>query len=192
MRKTFIFASLLCVLISIPTLAMNGDMGVGTDPNTDGSETYPYLIEDVNDFDTFADPANAATYWAAGVHTQLTTDIDLSGRTYTTAVIAPDLIDDSRYNFTGTPFSGVFDGNFHTFSSLTIYTNTLYRCYLGLFGQVDGIIRNLSVKDSTIAGNNNSVLLGGICGLSYHAGMIENCHFIGEIAGTEALVLRHS
>ena len=28
--------------------------GVGTEPLTDGSETYPYLIEDVNDFDTFA------------------------------------------------------------------------------------------------------------------------------------------
>ncbi len=60
----------------------------GTDPN--GSPEKPYLIEDLVDFDTFADPNNAATYWAAGVHTKLMTNIDLSGRTYTTAVIAPD------------------------------------------------------------------------------------------------------
>ncbi|MHC4524678.1 MAG: hypothetical protein ACYSU8_03960, partial [Planctomycetota bacterium] len=72
MRRTFIFASLMCVLISTSALGIGGDMG-GTDPN--GSPEEPYLIEDLADFDTFSDPNNAATYWAAGVHTKLTTDI---------------------------------------------------------------------------------------------------------------------
>ncbi|MHC5163260.1 MAG: hypothetical protein ACYSO4_09145, partial [Planctomycetota bacterium] len=87
MRKTLLFTSLLFALFSTFALGVGGDMG-GADPN--GSPEHPYLIEDVNDFDVFANPANAATYWAAGVHTKLMTNIDLSGRTYTTAVIAPD------------------------------------------------------------------------------------------------------
>jgi hypothetical protein len=101
MKKTPLFASLLCLLLSTLALAIDGDMGAGTEPLTDGSETNPYLIEDLADFDTFADPNNAATYWAAGVHTKLTTNIDLSTRTYTTAVIAP---------YTSTGYSGIFDG----------------------------------------------------------------------------------
>jgi alkaline phosphatase len=60
-----------------------------------GTEGDPYLIEDFDDFEVFADSANAATYWASGVYTHLETNIDLDpglpGRqTYTVAVIAPD------------------------------------------------------------------------------------------------------
>ena len=61
-------------------------MGATTEPLTDGTAAYPWLIEDLADFYEFA--SNSA-YWAARVHTKLMTDIDLAGRTYTTAVIAP-------------------------------------------------------------------------------------------------------
>ena len=80
----------IMVLLAVLTdnlFAAGGDMG-GTDPN--GSPEHPYLIEDLDDFDVFADPANAATYWDEGVHTQLAFDPNLVGRSYTTAVIAPD------------------------------------------------------------------------------------------------------
>ena len=58
MKKTYLFASLLCVLISGFMFAADGDMG-GASQN--GSEAHPYLIEDINDFITFANPNNAAT-----------------------------------------------------------------------------------------------------------------------------------
>ena len=99
---------LLMILTTLCASActLNGDMGITTDPNTNGSELFPWLIEDLEDFDTFAADPN---YWASGVHTKLTTNIDLSGRTYTTAVIASDT-DNIDNNFEGvalTEFSTV-------------------------------------------------------------------------------------
>jgi len=97
-------ALLLVLGLSAAVWAVNGDMGVGAEPLTDGSAAYPWLIEDLADFDAFA---GDSAYWAAGVHTKLMTDIDLSGRTYTTAVIAPDT--NPKFDFDGTPFRGTFD-----------------------------------------------------------------------------------
>ncbi|MCK5272938.1 MAG: hypothetical protein KAJ52_10175, partial [Sedimentisphaerales bacterium] len=66
---------------------------VGISYGTDGilpgdglSESTAYLIEDLTDFDVFADQANAATYWSSGVYTKLACDPNLAGRPYTTAV----------------------------------------------------------------------------------------------------------
>ncbi|MHC5155184.1 MAG: GLUG motif-containing protein [Planctomycetota bacterium] len=173
MRKTSLFASLVCVLISPCALGVGGDMG-GTDPN--GSPEKPYLIEDLADFDTFADPNNAATYWAAGVHTKLTTDIDLSGRTYTTAVIAPDT-DGFTYDFEGTKFGGDFIGNDHTISNLTINGG----CNIGLFGYLDSnsTILSLGIEETNINGDD---YVGGLAGYS-EASVIKNCHVTGQITG---------
>ena len=50
------YACLILVLIlSAAAWSFNGDMGTGTEPLTNGSATYPYLIEDLDDFDRFAD-----------------------------------------------------------------------------------------------------------------------------------------
>ena len=70
------------------------------------SESTAYLIEDLADFDVFANQENAATYWANGVYTKLTCDPNLTGRPYTTAVIAPDTPDTSS-SFDGIPFEGI-------------------------------------------------------------------------------------
>ena len=77
-----------------------------------GTETNPYLIEDLADFDKFADPNNASVYWVSGVYTRLDCDQNLAGRMYTTAVIAPDFPDITDWNFDGISFSGFFDGNY--------------------------------------------------------------------------------
>ena len=71
-----------------------------------------------------------------GKHFILTADIDLDpnlpGRkVFDKAVIAPDT-NDATTDVQGTPFTGVFDGNGHTISHLTITGKD----YLGLFGQL--------------------------------------------------------
>ena len=73
-----------------------------------GTEADPWRIESLADFDEFA----ANTSYLFG-YTRLETDIHLAGRTYTTAVIAPDF-DNSNFYFDGyLPFLGIFDGNDH-------------------------------------------------------------------------------
>jgi hypothetical protein len=142
-----------------------------------GTDTDPYRIENLDDFDTFADPANAATYWAAGVHTQLTTDIDLSGRTYTTAIIAPDTSTNS--GFQGTKFAGIINGNHHVVSNLTINQPT--KSYFGLFGYIDsgGQVKNMGVENVNLTGQYS---VGGLTGNNY--GTISSCSASGAVTGT--------
>ncbi len=108
-----------------------------------GTEGDPYLIEDLADFDAFADSVNAPVYWASGVYTRLACDPNLAGRTYTTAVIAPDT--STSGNFQGTPFEGIFDGDGYVISNLTIDTAGAGNDYLGLFGSIEG--SSAEVKD---------------------------------------------
>lgn len=160
MRQGFLFLILLMGLAGGTGWAVGGDMGVGTEPLTNGSVTYPWLIEDVDDFDAFA--GNSA-YWTSGVYTQLMTDIDLAGRTYTTAVIAPDTTEDSV--FQGVKFSGRFYGNDHVISNLNISAATGY--YIALFGCTDhGFIYRVKLNNFNITGYD---YVGGLCGKNWYS-----------------------
>ena len=99
----------LSLMLAISMVGVSYGAG-GVLPGDGLSESTAYLIEDLADFDVFADPCNSATYWSSGVHTKLTCDPSLTGRTYTTAVIAPDT-DNTNSDFEGIPFRGIFDGN---------------------------------------------------------------------------------
>ncbi len=95
-------------------------------------------------------------------HFILTADVDLIGKTFDKAPIAPD-IDDDTDEFQGTPFSGVFDGNGHAIRNLTI-DNSVSSDYLGLFGYLNNAtIRNLRIE-------NAHIVAGGI--LSYYVGAL--------------------
>ena len=170
MRRTIL---LLTLILSVPTWAVNGDMGSGN-----GTQANPYLIEDLADFDTFADPNNAGTYLASGVHTQLMTDIDLAGRTYTAAVIAPDINNTEWNGFQGTKYEGIFAGNNHIIANLTIVTSG--NDYIGLFGYVgaDGQVKSLKIENIYI---NGRIYVGGLVG--YGNGLLTNCHTISTVNG---------
>jgi len=163
------------VLVSADAFTGGISYGAGGVLPGDGlSESTAYLIEDLADFDVFADQANAATYWASGVHTKLTCDPNLAGRIYATAVIAPDT--STNYDFQGTLFAGVFDGNSHVIRNLTIDTAGAGNDFLGLFGKIEGSgaeIRNLGLENVNITGGNDSCVLGGLCGFNSY-GTITN------------------
>lgn len=68
-------------------------------------------------------------------------------------------------------FSGVFDGNGHSISG--VYTNSGER-YVGIFGSVSGLIKNLTVKDSTlIAREGEEYNYVGV--VAYLTGKLINC-----------------
>ncbi len=188
MRVLRLAAAFCAVVVSLPAgsslWATGGDMGVGTDPLTDGSEAHPWLIEDFADFQVFANEDNASIYWAAGVYTQLECNLDLDSalpgrQTYTTAVIAMNISD---------PFAGIFDGKGYVINNLTINTAGMEKDYLGLFGIINGAtaevrnleINNIDIKASTIS---RSYSTGGICG--ENSSLILNCKVRGVVEGDD-------
>ena len=94
---------------------------------------------------------------------ELTADIDLAG------------VDWQPIGDFGKSFNGVFKGNGHTISNLTINTDNNYA---GLFGVVGtyGRVENVGLVNINIAGQNN---IGSIAG--YNAGTIINSYANGKL-----------
>ena len=142
-----------------------------------GTEASPYLIQSRADFDEFANPANAALYWASGKYTQLICNLNLSGTTYIQAVIAPDTSTSS--GFQGIEYIGCFDGNGHLISNLTINQPT--KTWIGFFGSVGpgGQVKNLGVTNVCITGY---YYVGGL--VAMNSGAVTSCYASGSVAGT--------
>ena len=85
---------------------------------------------------------------------------------------------DSNGNIISYPYAGVFDGQNHTISG--VYYESSNEDYGGgLFGKVEGNVRNIGILDSYFNGSVN--YLGGICG--ENSGTIENCYNTGTVSG---------
>ena len=78
----------------------------------------------------------------------------------------------SYYYVSGKIFSGIFDGNGKTVSGLYINSD---KGYLGLFGNVNGSIQNLTVKGSITCTGANGDYIGSIAGMLSQKGVIRNC-----------------
>jgi len=160
-------------------LAVGGNLGGGN-----GSEVTPYLIEDDADFLVFADTANAATYWATGVYTRLDTDLDLSGESYDTAIIAPDTAHGNQ-SHDSDKYLGHFDGAGHIISNLTITSDGGGNWYLGLFGYIGsgGEVKNLTLENISIAGGWAAGYFGALAGYN-EGGTVDSCHVKVTITGS--------
>ncbi|MHC4559109.1 MAG: GLUG motif-containing protein [Planctomycetota bacterium] len=144
-----------------------------------GTQQDPWRIESPADFNEFAGDAN---YWAG--YTRLETDVNLAGRTYTTAVIAPD---ESRSDgFQGARFTGVFEGDGHKVAGLTIDDAGAGNEFLGLFGcNVNGELRNLGIEGGSVSGSGDRYI-GGLVG--HNNGVVSDCYFAGSVRGTKGAV----
>jgi len=114
-------------------------------------------------------------------HFILTADIDLDpnlpgGKVFNRAVIAPDG-NDVEDGFQGTYFTGVFDGNDQTISSLTIKGGER----LGLFGYLhgDGIVCNLHLESLDV--NGTGYMVGGL--VADNAGTVTGSFSTGRVSG---------
>ncbi len=116
-----------------------------------------------------------------GKHFILTADVDLDpalpGRVVLDkALIAPDT-DPVQSRFQGTPFTGLFDGNGHAVSHLTVTGVS----YLGLFGQLgrEAMVFDLAVEAVDVNGTDDYV--GGLVG--ENDGAIATCYSTGVVKG---------
>ena len=145
-----------------------------------GTEGDPYLIEDLADFDEFADVENADKYWDEGVYTKLESDLDLDpnlpGRViYAKAPIAGYLGEEFYWEYGGIlSFSGVFDGNCHIISNMIIEGED----YCGLFGRIGGggKVFDLGLHNVKIEGYD---YCGGLCG--ENSGSIARSYVRGSV-----------
>jgi hypothetical protein len=145
-----------------------------------GTQEDPWRIKSLEDFNDFAADAN---YWDD--YTRLETDVNLAGRIYPTAVIAPDVNNANYWDFDGTAFTGVFDGNDRKIIGLTIDDDGAGNDYLGLFGCIDeGEVRNLGLEDCSVSGDVIvTAFVGGLAGRNYGNSSISNCFSTGYVSG---------
>ncbi len=138
-----------------------------------GTEDSPYLIYTADELDLVG---HFPCDWDK--HFKLMADIDLSGFLYDTALIAPNIGRSESY-FQGTAFTGVFDGNGHTISHLTI----IGQGFVGLFGELDSAaeVKDLGVVDVNITGTGDYV--GALVG--DNGGYIITCYGTGVVSGND-------
>ena len=137
-----------------------------------GTQEDPYLIYTANNMQTIGIDSND---WDK--HFKLMADIDLSGFTGTSFNIIGYLVILFDYK----PFTGVFDGNDHTISNFT-YSST-GTDYIGLFGYVSGIIKNLGLIDPNVDAGTGSCV-GSLVGIN--SGTITNCYAQGGCVAGES------
>jgi len=170
-RKIQWAISLFLVMLYFSGLTAQAQYGGGT-----GEPNDPYQIATADGLIALGETSNDYDK-----HFILTADIDLDpnlpgGKGFDKAVIAPDVNDDED-RFQGTAFTGVFDGNGHTISHLTIEGSGL----LGLFGQtISGAsISNLGLEAVDVNGTSDYV--GGLVGRNY--GSITTSYSTGTVSG---------
>ena len=136
-----------------------------------GEPNYAYLIYTAEHLNALGGEPNDYDK-----HFKLMADIDLSGYSYDSAVIAPD-VNDAESDFQGTAFIGVFDGNGHAIKNLVVSGDG----HLGFFGCLGkgGEIVNLGLLDVDVTGSGYRI--GGLAG--ENDGSISNCHSTGLVAG---------
>ena len=162
-----------------------------------GSETTFYITT-AQQLKQLADEVNAGDS-KSGKTYLLANDIDLS--VYPNW--APIGTLNQNWPEVSRPFSGVFDGQNHTISNLTCTSVT--NGYVGLFGNFDGTVQNLILRDAqiTVEGYQaaavvcenykgrvlNCAMIGGsvkgknVVGgvVCYNRGTVENCYVTGDV-----------
>jgi hypothetical protein len=187
-RISFILRTITLLItiisLSFPAYAQYG--GGSGEPND------PYLIYTAEHLNAIgAEPNN----WDKDF--KLMADIDMQGAQYDKAVIAWDT-EEFDFMFTGTSFTGTFDGGGNQIANLAIDTGSVEKGldYLGLFGSINAgaVIKNLEIVNLSVSGGTNSDYIGAIAGEVVEA-TIENCYssctitsqlnsqYIGGLAG---------
>lgn len=126
-------------------------------------------IGTVDQLKAFRDAVNSGNQYA-GKTVKLTADLDLSGEANWKPI-------GNLVAYPGQSFNGIFDGDGHTISNLTVNDNTPNYAVAALFGSVvNGTIKNLTVKDVNITSTHYAA---GIVAYTSNGPTIENCHVIG-------------
>ncbi len=125
---------------------------------------YPSLVPDGDYYDIsdIQGIKDMLGFCEDGYKFKLITDIDLS----------------SEHNLYIPYFDGVFDGNNHTISNLSVQIS--FASETGLFGFKRGTIRNIATLNVNVSGDH---YVGGLVGRNY--GTVSNSYATGSVSGNE-------
>ena len=156
----------------------------------DGTDSSPYLVNTATDLENFAKMVNNPLANGCYGHASYkqTADIDLSEYSNWTPIGVYNVDATVRINDPKAIFRGVYNGNYHKITNLTVNTNGLNA---GLFGRLNytvdetTVIENLSVSGN-ITGQAfpNNEFAGGIAAVAGDGATIRNCDFTGTVNGT--------
>ena len=141
-------------------------------PVWDGTADKPEIVDNVMTISTPEELAGLAQMIRegnrlSGVTVNLAADIDLGNLPWTPM--------GNVLTYPTSAFAGTFDGQGHTVFNLNTSDTGEYAC-AGLFGSLDGTVKNLTVQNFTVVSNHYA---GAICGYdSNGVGGIENCHAV--------------
>lgn len=136
-----------------------------------GTEAEPYQIRSAEDWRTLM---RVAGDWDK--HFIVTADLDFSGMVLTP--VAPDMVASMDYQFEGTPFTGVVDGQGHTLRYIVMSQPN--EDFVGLFGAIGagGRVENLRLEAILVQGR---LSVGALAGLNQ--GTIAGCRSEGVVEG---------
>ncbi len=142
------------------------NISAGFEPNGEGSEESPYIIETPGELLELKEQVNSGNSYN-GVYFRLSNDLDMNGVSWTPMGDGTNV------------FAGVFDGDNHTISNISV-TGVGNGCATGFFGNLSGTVRNLGIKDMTVNVNNTSgaariTCAGGIAGTLKGTGEVDRC-----------------
>ena len=159
------------VLVVVMGAAANAQYSGGS-----GTEADPWQIATAADL--IALGQNTGHY---GDYFVMTADIDLTGHTFTAAVIAAwDPSSGVYFPPEESRFAGTFDGNGYVIRSLVINADGPPSGGGGLFGALDvgGELRGLGLVDCSVAGGLNMASL-----VSSNLGTVSSCYATGSVTG---------
>lgn len=179
MRKLFSLLVAVCAILMLWTCAPAA--AAAEFSGGSGTEKDPYLISSANDLWNLAKKINNektnADYSKASY--RLTKDIDLGGVKKWTP------IGNSIVNKEEFWFEGVFDGNGHTIAGIRVsYKDPLIGAkssVFGLFGNLHGTVKDLTVSDSDIRAEGSGSLNAGAIAANVRDGSVRNCHTTSSV-----------
>ncbi|MCH5209526.1 MAG: S-layer homology domain-containing protein [Oscillospiraceae bacterium] len=166
MNRKICKRNLLCLLLSLVMVVSLFPAGVLADGLAgEGTEESPYLIKTADDLKSFRDIVNTAD--SSSACAVLTDDIDLKNEEWMPI--------NSLSGYPTTAYAGVFDGDFHTITGLSVNASATNQ---GLFAVINGAeIKNLNVEGSVYS---DKAYVGGIVG-KVQQGKLTNCSFSGTV-----------
>ena len=143
-----------------------------TMPNGKGTQADPYLIESAANLAWVSANSQTSTGLALNKYYVQCVNIDLNNMFWT------------PINESGVSGKIYYDGNYHTIKNLNILQTT--NVYVGLFGCVNGYVKNLGIESGKIVAGTSVRNVGTICSCLYNDGEISNCYNKAKIYASVA------
>ena len=161
-------AVLLALILIVPSFIFNFNISptqAAISLEGTGTSSNPYKISTTADLTTFANWVNEGNT-GSGQYFELTNNISGAG-----VPVIGSLVYGAERRFKGT-----FDGNGFSISNVNRTNNsTNQQGDLGLFGYLEGTVRNLIILNGTITLSTAGKSVGAIAGSTYNGTIIERC-----------------